>query len=138
MTMKRIHLFILTLFAAVLSTTAVAEPAWLCSINDAVAVDENGAVAPPDLDGKERPTFLRVDAETKTVTLLAPESRRGEVTKIDAAQEHEGQWLFSGMEEDRAWSLVITDEGRMTLSMVCDGAVWSIFGHTLAEEGADH
>jgi hypothetical protein len=30
-------------------------------------------------------------------------------------------------------SLIITPEGRMTLSIVTDGAVWSVFGHALLE-----
>jgi hypothetical protein len=29
--------------------------------------------------------------------------------------------------------LVITADGRMTLSVVADGVVWSVFGHALPE-----
>jgi hypothetical protein len=31
-------------------------------------------------------------------------------------------------------NLVITDAGHMTVSIVSDGAVWSVFGHALLEE----
>ena len=49
---------------------------WLCSITSAVAVDEDGTVGPPDLGDKERPTFFRLDAAKKELTLLAPEAQR--------------------------------------------------------------
>lgn len=125
---------LLTLLASVLLCGSVlAGPRWLCSIASGVAVDEDGTVGPPDLGGLERPTFFRVDTDKKEVTLLAPESRRNEVTKIDAVREVKGMWIFSGVEDDRAWCLMITAKGQVTLSIVNDGAVWSVFGHALSE-----
>jgi hypothetical protein len=106
---------------------------WLCSLKSGMAVDEDGTVGPPDLGGLERPTFFRVDMEKKEVTLLAPASRRGEVTKIDVAREGKDLWVFSGVEHARAWSLIITAEGEVTLSMVSDGVAWAVFGHALRE-----
>lgn len=119
----------------VLCGGAIAGPTWLCSIASATAVDEDGTVGPPDLGGLERPSFFRVDPDKKEVTLLAPESRRGEVTKIDAVREGDGLWVFSGVENARAWSLVMTENGYVTLSVTSDGAVWSVFGHALKENG---
>ena len=107
---------------------------WICAINSAVAVDEDGTVGPPDPGDRERATFLRVDLDKKEVTLLAPESRRGEVTKIDSVVESEGQWLLSGVEHGRGVKMVITADGRMSLSIVTDGAVWAVFGHALPIE----
>ena len=49
---------------------------WMKRFGFAVAVDEDGTVGPPDLGGHERPTFFRVDADKKTLTILASESRR--------------------------------------------------------------
>mgnify|MGYP003335071376 CR=1 FL=1 len=106
---------------------------WICSVTSAVAVDEDGTVGPPDLGDRERPTFIRVDAEKKTLTILAPESRRDEVTKLETVHEVAGAHVFSGMEHGRSVSLIITPEGRMTLSIVSDGVVWSVFGHALPE-----
>jgi hypothetical protein len=37
------------------------------------------------------------------------------------------------VENGRAVSVIITGEGRMTLSIVGDGVVWSVFGHALPE-----
>jgi len=112
---------------------AWAEQAWLCSIGSAVAVDEDGTVGPPDLGNKERPTFFRVDAAKKELMLLAPASRRGEVTKIDMVQESNGQRIFSGVENGRSLNLIIADDGRMSLSVLGDGVVWSVFGNALPE-----
>lgn len=127
----------LTLLASLaLCGSVFAGPTWLCSIASAVAVDEDGTVGPPDLGGLERPTFFRVDSDKKEVTLLAPQSRRGEVTKIDAVREIKGLWVFSGVEDDRAWSLMITAKGYVTLSICNDGVVWSVFGHALPESEA--
>ena len=116
--------------------SAWAEQTWICAVTSAVAVDEDGTVGPPDLGDKERPTFFRVDTAKKELTLLAPKSRRGEVTKLDAVVESEGQWLLSGVEHGRGLNLVITADGHMSLSIVGDGVVWSVFGHVLPAEDA--
>jgi len=110
--------------------------AWLCSIASALSVDEDGTVGPPNLDGLERPTFFRVDSGKMELTLLAPESRSGEVTKIDNVKEGKGLWIFSGVENERVWNLIISQKGHVTLSISHDGVVWSVFGHALPED--DH
>lgn len=134
MLMKAMTIGAVTMTLAFLTIgDACAGQTWLCSVASAVAVDEDGTVGPPDLGERERPTFFRVDAEKKTLTLLAPESRRDEVTKLDSVQETGGTHIFSGIENGRIVSLVITPEGRMTLSIVGDGVVWSVFGHALPE-----
>ena len=125
---------VVTLAALLPASQAFAGNSWVCSISEAVAVDEDGTIGPPDTGGLAAPTFLRVDADKKLVTLLAPAERRGQVTKIDAAHQGEGVWVFSGVENQRAWSLVIADSGQMTLSVTTDGAVWSVFGNALPEE----
>jgi hypothetical protein len=112
---------------------AHAETTWLCCINSAVSVDEDGTIGPPELGERERPTFFRLNAETKELTLVAPQSRRGEVTHLDTARECEGAWVFSGVENGRGVNVIITGEGRMTLSVVGDGVIWSVFGHALSD-----
>lgn len=129
---KRIILLTVVMHLA-LCVGVFAGQTWLCAIASAVAADEDGTVGPPDLGGLERPTFFRVDADKKEVTLLAPESRRGEVTKIESVREVKGLWVFSGVEDERAFSLIITPTGHMTLSISTDGVVWSVFGSALPE-----
>jgi len=116
--------------------SAWAEQTWICAVTSAVAVDDDGTVGPPDVGDKERPTFFRVDTAKKELTLLAPKSRRGEVTKLDTVVESEGQWLFSGVENGRGLNVVITADGHMTLSVVADGVVWSVFGNVLSADDA--
>ena len=116
--------------------SAWAEQTWICAVTSAVAVDEDGTVGPPDVGDKERPTFFRVDTAKKELTLLAPKSRRGEVTKLDTVVESDGQWLFSGVENGRGLNVVITADGHMTLSVVADGVVWSVFGNVLSADDA--
>lgn len=133
--MKNAMTMILLAVAITLSLCggAWAEQTWLCSIGSAVAVDEDGTVGPPDLGDKDRPTFFRVDPTKKELTLLAPASRRGEVTKINMVHESQGQRIFSGVENGRSLNLIIADDGRMSLSVLGDGVVWSVFGNALPE-----
>lgn len=130
---RTLGMVLLALAAPVTVGRVQAEEAWICSVSAAVAVDEDGTVGPPELGERERPTFLRVDPTKKELTLLAPASRRGEVTKLDSAHEVDGTWILSGIEHGRSVNMVITPEGRMTLSVVADGVVWSVFGHALRE-----
>ncbi len=137
MVINRMRMVALTLVAhGLLIGSAWAEQTWICAVTSAVSVDEDGTVGPPDVGDKERPTFFRVDTAKKELTLLAPKSRRGEVTKLDTVAESEGQWLLSGVEHGRGLNLVITADGHMTLSVVGDGVVWSVFGHVLPAEDA--
>jgi len=131
------RLFVMTLAVNLLVPGAAwAGQTWLCSVTSAVAVDEDGTIGPPDLGDRERPTFMRVDAAKKELTLLAPESRRGEVTKLETVHEKDGMLILSGVEEGRNVSLLIAADGRMTLSVIADGVVWSVFGNALAESDA--
>jgi hypothetical protein len=131
---QSIRIVLLTLAANLsLSSGAWAEQTWLCAVSSAVAVDEDGTVGPPDVGDRERPTFFRVDSAKKELTLLAPASRRGEVTKIDLVHEADGHRVFSGIEHGRSLNLIINAEGRLSLSVLGDGVVWSVFGHVLPE-----
>lgn len=56
-----------------------------------------------------------------------------QVTKLDSVLQTEGAHVFSGVENGRVISVIITDAGRMTLSIINDGVVWSVFGHALPE-----
>jgi hypothetical protein len=130
---RTLGMILLAAAVQVMAGSVLAAEAWICSVAAAVSVDEDGTVGPPELGERERPTFLRVDPVKKELTLLAPASRRGEVTKLDSVHEVDGAWILSGVEHGRSVSMVITGEGRMTLSVVADGVVWSVFGHALRE-----
>jgi hypothetical protein len=116
-----------------LGGSACAGPTWICSITRAIASHEDGTTGEPDLGGLARPTFLRVDAEARQVTILAPAQRRGEVSKLDTVRQVGTTWVMTGIEEDRAFSMVIGTDGHMTLTATSDGTVWSVFGHVMSE-----
>lgn len=92
MILKTIAFFVAALTATwAACDMARACPTWLCSVGSAVAVDEDGTMGPPDLGERERPTFFRIDAGRKELTLLGPDSRRGEVTKLDSVTARHAQ-----------------------------------------------
>ena len=47
--------------------------------------------------------------------------------------ESQGQRIFSGVENGRSLNLIIADDGRLSVSVLGDGVVWSVFGHALPE-----
>jgi len=116
-----------------LTGNASAAESWICAVTSAVAVDEDGTVGPPDVGDKERPTFIRVYPEKKELTLLAPKSRKGEVTKLDTVKETDGLWVLSGSDQSHGVTVIINAEGHLTISVIGDGVVWSVFGHALPE-----
>ena len=124
--------FLLTV--TMLAGEARAGKSWICSITSAVECVDGGECGAPDLGGLERPTFLRVDADKKKITLLAPESRRGETTAIGTVREMDDMWVLTGVENGRAWSMVISREGYMTLSVTYDGVAWAVFGNSMLEQ----
>jgi hypothetical protein len=118
----------------VLPEGARAGESWVCSITEAVECADGEPCGEPDLGGLPPPTFLRVDAEAKKITLLAPASRRGEVTSIGTVKRIDELWLFTGVENGRAWSMVLSSDGYLTLSVTYDGVTWAAFGHCMPEE----
>ena len=59
------------------------------------------------------------------------------MTKLESVRDTEGHHVFSGVENGRVVSVIITPEGRTTLSIISDGVVWSVFGHALPEQKAE-
>jgi hypothetical protein len=43
---------------------------------------------------------------------------------------------FAGVENERAWSMVITSGGELTVSITMDGGTWSGFGKCMPAEHA--
>ena len=125
----------LTLLLLVLASgNANAGTKWICSINEAVECVEGGYIDEPNFFGLARPTFMRVDVDKKEITLLAPKERKGEVTKIDRVEKGKDFWIFTGIENYRAWSMMITQSGHMTVSITYDGVTWTVFGNAMFEE----
>ena len=71
------------------------------------------------------------DLDAMAVTLLAPEERRGEITRITGMERREGRALLSGIESDRSWSVMILDDGSMTLTIAAEESGFVVFGRCL-------
>jgi hypothetical protein len=127
--MKILLLAVFSFFA--LAAHAQTPPVWIASLQSATSIGDDGIIAPPDLGSVERPTFLRIDPEAKTVTLLSPASRRGEVSTIDSIQRGEDGWILQGLEKGRVWTILISDNGHLSMSAVTDGEIWAVFGNAL-------
>jgi hypothetical protein len=125
----------LTLFlmaaAALAPGAAAAEQQWICTLTDAVECSEGMECGAPYFAGVEPPSFLHVDVEKKVVTLLAPESRRGETNEIGMVQAKDDGWILAGIDGQRAWSLYLTASGYLTLTVTMDGTTWSGFGRCM-------
>ncbi len=76
-------------------------------------------------------SFIYVDLDAMAVTLLAPEERRGEITRITGMERREGRALLSGIESDRSWSVMILDDGSMTLTIAAEESGFVVFGRCL-------
>ena len=133
-----VRVLLVAALTGLLCSAAWAGPTWICAITRGTACQDDGTTGEPDLGGLDRPTFIRVDVDAKQVTILGPSSRRGEVSKIDTVQQVENTWLLTGVDRGRAWSIVISDDGHMTMSATGDGEVWSVFGHAILEKDLAH
>ncbi len=131
MTLLQRALIISALLLALVAGTAAAETRYLCSLTESTECSEGVECGPPDFAGVVPPTFMYVDINKSMITLLAPATRRGEETAIDVARETASGWILSGVESERAWSIILTDEGNLTLTVTMDGTTWTGFGRCM-------
>lgn len=112
------------------------ESPLVCAIATGVECDAALDCRPP-MPEQPPPSFLHIDLEARTITLLAPEERRGETTKIQAVERSDDQTVLSGIETDRGWSIVVEKtSGQMTLSVTSPGAGFLVFGTCIPSDQA--
>jgi hypothetical protein len=116
---------------AVLTTSSAVASPLVVAITGAVECSEGDACGPPAFGQVTPATFLHVDIEKKVITLLAPASRRGETNSIDQSLETPDGWLLCGLQSNRVWSMVISRDGYMTLSLTMDGTTWTAYGNVI-------
>jgi len=104
----------------------------ICSITSGLECDASSQCQAP-LPDPPAPTFIHVDTEGGLITLLAPESRRGEQTRIGTATVQDGRTILTGAEAGRGWSMAIENEDlSMTLTMTEPGTGIVVFGACMA------
>ncbi len=73
-------------------------------------------------------SFIYVDLDAMAVTLLAPQERRGDVTRIIGMEQREDRVLLTGIEGNRSWSVMILDDGSMSLTSAAEASGFVVFG----------
>lgn len=115
----------------VASAAAAQDVPLVCSVQQGLECDASLDCAVP-LRDPPPPTFIHVDVEGGVITLLAPESRRGEATQIGSTARQGGNTILTGAEAGRGWAMVIGDESlAMTLTMSEDRTGFVVFGACL-------
>ena len=94
------------------------------SINECTADGKCERSAPQQ--GNNLPTFLRVDVKGKS---LNADDGTGRKTEIKASSVVDGQLMLQGIENGKAWNMVIASEtGRWGGSVVEDDGSFALFG----------
>ena len=105
----------------------------LCSLGQAIECASDLSCGDPEYLGAP-PTFMYVDLDGMTVTLLAPEERRGEVTPINLVEHREDRVLLAGIEGDRSFSMTILDDGTLVMTIAAEGSGFVGFGQCIAAD----
>ena len=94
------------------------------AINECTADGKCERSAPQQ--GNNLPTFIRVDVKGRT---LNADDGSGRKTEIKASSVVDGQLMLQGIENGKAWSMVIGAEtGRWGGSVVEDDGSFALFG----------
>ena len=122
----------------VLACLALASPAsaagkydgsapMLCAVTAMSECEANGQCqrsAPQS--GNNLPTFLRVDVKARSVSANDGSGRK---TEIKGSSVVDDQLMLQGIENGKAWSMVIeSDTGRWGGSVVEDDGLFALFG----------
>jgi hypothetical protein len=102
----------------------------VCSLARAIECASDLACGAPEYL-RPPPSFIYVDFDAMAVTLLAPEERRGEVTRISDMEQREDRVLLIGIDGDRSWSVMILDDGTMSLTVAAEDSGFVVFGQCL-------
>ena len=102
----------------------------LCSLARAIECASDLSCGAPEFL-RTPASFIYVDFDAMAVTLLAPDERRGEVTRITGMEQREDRVLLTGIQGDRSWSVMILDDGAMSLTVAAEASGFVVFGRCL-------
>ena len=122
----------LSLVLSASALTAQATP-LLCSITQAIECDETLGCAPYSEEAP--PTFLHIDLDRSLVTILGPPERRGETTEINHSTVLETQWIHSGVQAGKGWTMAISKaDGSMSMAVTEEHVGFVVFGRCIASD----
>lgn len=102
----------------------------LCSLARAIECASDLSCGTPEFL-RTPASFIYVDFDAMAVTLLAPEERRGEVTRIIGMEQRDDRVLLTGIQDDRSWSVMILDDGALSLTVAAEASGFVVFGQCL-------
>jgi len=103
----------------------------VCSATRAVECGEDYDCGPP-VPGQDRVTFIHIDADNDTVTMLGPESRRGETSTIQTKSTSESNLAIAGIDANRVWSAVVDySDMSVTITVADEEAAFVVFGQCI-------
>jgi len=126
------------LLAPLLTAAAVPDGGdqYVCSLVRAVECDGDLNCGPP-APQPPPPTFVHVDLEGQSITLLAPAERRGETSQVRAMERDGDRVVMSGIEAGRTWSMILSEtDGAATITVNFGEAAMIVFAQCLPEEQA--
>jgi len=123
------------IFGALLATAGAAQAdvfdgstSLLCATVDATECPFGSECLERDAISISIPRFFRLNAVDKRLEEVLPEGD-GRTTDILNTQLLDDRVVFQGVEEGRAWSLILSKEsGDITMSAADPGVTFSVFG----------
>ncbi len=99
----------------------------LCAVTAMSECEANGqCLRSAPQEGNNLPTFLRVDVKGRTLTANDGSGRK---TEIKAAGIVDGQLMLQGIENGKAWNMVIgLETGKWGGAVVEDDGSFAVFG----------
>jgi hypothetical protein len=105
---------------------------FLCAVLDVHECIVNNDCKQVTLQSVNCPRFLNVDVKKKMITGMLEDENIRKVA-IKSVNHLEGNLILQGMQEGRAWSMVIAEKtGKMTLSVSGKDVGFVFFGECLA------
>lgn len=130
--MRRLTTLTFLLVSAMSLTALADEPAkapakapakMLCTLAKVQICDEEGCRT-KSADELGAPRFVTVDFAAKEFVAVE-QNRRSAIARVEV---FESSTFLQGLENRRAWSAVIADDGYMTLAAADDGVAFVVFG----------
>ena len=78
-------------------------------------------------DSFDLPQFVKIDFQNKTISEVG-ESSQGRKSEIKNLQQINNTSIIQGIENGRSWSLVISDEGKMSAAVSESDFGFIVFG----------
>jgi hypothetical protein len=99
----------------------------LCAAMEAIQCAAGGDCAAGSAEMINFPEFFRIDFDKKAITSTRSD-RTNRTTPIEALSRSQAGTLMHGAQEQFSWSMVISEEGKMTLTVSGDRQGFIVFG----------